>query len=249
MSVTKRILPRPAKFSLIINGRWGIIAFMVLLFGIVVSYNTLSSFDYLAMIYLNGNVEIGEGEVIDVYETNTSINDVSIYGYDYVFHSPVGDLNWTSFAIGLKYKVGDTVKIEYNNNRPDVNRIKGMSNTHGGFAFMIPFFVAICWIIYNYIIGLKRIRIIKNGELAEGKLIYKEPTLIRINNRRVYELTFSFQSNSGKTYKATARTHKPEKFEDEGTKTLIYDRSHPEKSLLLDKLPWSTGKIIKERWS
>ena len=249
MSTKKRTLPGSAKFWLLVNGKSGIGAFFGLLFGLIMVLIAFSSMDFYATVYLNFNVEIGDGEILEVYETNTEINGVPVCGYDYVFHSPIGDLYWTSYTGGFIYDVGDKVKIEYNRDMPDVHRIKGMRNTSGSALFLIPLILAIGWVIYNYIVGRKKIKIIKNGELAEGRLIYKEATSTEINEKTVYKLTFSFQSASGDTYEVTTKTHEPEWLEDENTETLIYDKDNPNKALLLDDLPFATGEDIRKGWS
>ena len=248
MPISQKVLPLSAKLALLFNGNWGLIAFFVFLFGLVFSLGALSTLDIPAMIYLSGDVEIGKGEILEVYETNMSVNEESIYGYDYVFYSPLGEQYWTSYARGYRYDVGDQVMIEYHPERPDVNRIQGMGNTLGGFVFMVPLLISLVWIGINAFLGMKRIRIIQNGKLTSAELTGKEPTLTRINNRRVYKMIFSFEVNA-QEYQAIARTHKPEDLEDGHPKTIIYDQDNPEKSLVLEKLPWFTGKVIKERWT
>lgn len=244
----KKTLPLSTRLSLLFNGNSGLIALALMLFGSMFSYNTISTLDLQEIIHLRNNVEIGDGEIIAIFETNTSVDEVSIYGYDYVFHSPIGDLYWTSYMLGYEYDIGEKVKIEYNTIRPYVNRIQGMSNTLGGLIYLIPLLVAFLWMIYNFFTGIRKIQTIKNGELAKGKLIDKQATPISIHETTVYKLTFSFIAKDGESYETSIRTSKPEKLEDDRNKTLIYHKNNPNRALMLDGLPWSTGKVIKQRW-
>lgn len=247
----KREIPANVKLSLLINGNSGLFAFGLLLFGLILSVSFMESLDIQATFYLRNNLELGDGRIIDVFETNTEINDVSIYGYDYVFNSPIGDLNWTSYVAGYKYDIGDKVKIEFNSEKPYIHRIRGMTNTKGGWVmilFLIPLIASMIWIAYNFFLGRRKIYIIQNGELVESKLIGKESTSLEINDRKVYKLIFEFEAKNGLSYKATSKTHKPEKLEGEKNMMVIYHKENPEQSLILDSLPWSTGIIIKEKW-
>ncbi|MDW3190858.1 MAG: DUF3592 domain-containing protein [Cytophagales bacterium] len=243
--MTRRKLPTSNKFALLINGKWGLIALALFIFQFLISNHFFSTFDPYAFIYLRGELKTGKGKVVDVFETSLTVNDIPMYGYDYVFYAPDGDYYWTSYKRGDQYDIGDDVKVEYNPDKPYIHRIKGMSNTLGGGMFLLPLFASFVWISYNFISGLKKMKIINNGELAKGKLVDKEPTLMQVNDQAVYNVIFSFETKEGLTYEASTKTHQSE---DVGGR-LIYDKDNPDKALLLDSLPWNTGEVIQERWS
>lgn len=245
----KRRIPQSAKMSLLINGNYGLIALLIFFIGMVMGLNFLSTLDFDEFVYLRGETEVGKGEVLDVFETNTSIDDVSIYGYDYVFHSPTQDFYWTSYRVGFRYDVGDKVDIEYSSERPYVNRIKGMTNNAGsGWFASIPTVIGLIWIVVNYFIGARKVDIIAHGELTKGSLTAKEATSMSINDSTVYRLTYQFKAKEGQSYQITTSTHEPEKLGN-GGQFLVYDTRNPVNGLVLNNLPWSTGYTIRKNWN
>jgi len=243
--MTNGTLSTSTKLALLINGKWGLIAFALFVFQLFIAYDFFVTFDVSSFVYLNGELDTGTGKVMDIFETNLTDNDVSIYGYDYVFYAPEGDYYGTSYSSGYTYHVEDEVKVVYHPDKHYIHRIKGMSNTLGGGLFLLPLIGALIWICYNYISGWRKIKIISNGEITQGRLVEKVPTLMQVNDRRVYKLIYAFEANDGLTYEASIKTHEPDKFYG----GLIYNKDNPEHSLMLDDLPWNTGYVIREKWS
>ncbi|KXX71519.1 hypothetical protein [Flammeovirga sp. SJP92] len=163
----------------------------------------------------------------------------------------MGNFNWTSYCIGHIYDVNDSVVIEYSSIRPDVNRIKGMSNTPGGrlsLLFTIPFWVGLIWMIFNAVNGHKRYRLLKMGRFTNVKLIKKEPTVIEIEGSKVYKFTFSFLDQTGQKHQVTTMTSNPSKYIYLEKVTAVYDPHNPNKSFLINSLPESVARYINENW-
>ncbi|MBW2733698.1 MAG: hypothetical protein JRH20_15025 [Deltaproteobacteria bacterium] len=84
--------------------------------------------------------------------------------------------------------------------------------------------------------GLKVLKLLRHGVLTQAKLSSKTATGGEINERRVYELKFRFEVG-GQRYAAMARTHEPEKLEDDATEALLYLPQDPSHARLIDHLP------------
>ncbi len=242
-----RYLPLSQKLLLLLGGTWKF-ALGLTIVGLVIAYFTLTSIDLQEIVYLRGSsVAIGSGEIMDMYATSTSINEEPVMGYEYVFHSPIGDLFWTSYSHTSYADVGDVVEIEYHVDRPYVHRIKGMRNSVSGwlnFLLLIPLFIGLFWIFVNIRIGLKRISIISYGQLADAKLLSKDETGVQINEEPQYKYTFEYEAQDGKNYHATHRTT-----DDLGTgnRQVIYNALRPEKAVIVNFLPASMRQLV-EQW-
>lgn len=247
----RKYLTLSQKVSLLINGNKGIISILLIVVGLLVSLLIMRNSEFSTALYLRKDTLLGKGKITDVFETNTSVNEEYVYGYEYIFYSPIGDLYGISYQRGYVYELGSEVEIVYNKFRPDYNKIKGMSTNPGGMlliiSFAIPVFIGLVWLIINFIIGASRLKIIQNGKVTKGILIDKITTNSKINDNTVYKLVFKYKANN-REYQVTTRTHKPEKLEDESEKLLIYNSWDASKALLVDSLPWGVPKFIKDNW-
>jgi len=129
---------------------------------------------------------------------------------------------------------------EFPPDRPDRSRIRGMRRAmfdrSVAMVFLFPV-VGLCFILPRLSQGAKNLRLLANGESAQGCLINKVPTNVKVNGRFVYKLTFQFTDLNGQTRQAIAKTNLPEKLEDNRSELLFYDPQDPANSALLDNLP------------
>ncbi|MEM9858439.1 MAG: hypothetical protein AAF843_13835 [Bacteroidota bacterium] len=244
----KNHLPLSAKIALLVNGNMGLIPLILISFGLMFSYQLVERIDIEATIYLSGDTEIGKGRIVNAFDTDFYVNSEPVYGYDYIFESPDGPLEWTSYGQAY-YEVGETVEIEYNKDRPDVNRILGTTSSFGGgvtFFAVIPLLVGLIWLGISIKRGLKKIRVISHGKIGRGQLAGKEPTNSTVNGETVYKLTFEFKADDGRAYQVSTKTHKTDELEDENYEVLIYDPQDPSRAFLADSLPWGVPAIVKE---
>jgi hypothetical protein len=87
--------------------------------------------------------------------------------------------------------------------------------------------------------GIKANRLLAYGKTAAGKLTSKVGTNVQINEKTVYKLTFEFTAEDGYSYEVIAKSHTPEKLEDEAQEPLLYDADDPNYAVMLDSLPGS----------
>ncbi|GEM_PF-5107408 len=247
----RKQLPIFEKFAIYLNGYFGIAAVVIILIGSLIANNFLKDIDFNEMIYLNDDAAIGKGKITDVFESNISSYDESVYGYEYVFYSPEGQYDRVSFSTSYLFEKGAEVDIEYYKERPEINRIKGMTNNPEGYLVLfslLPLAVGIVWIMVNIIRGNRKLSIIRRGVLTDGNLVDKKDTLTEINGQKVYRYIFKYTDNSGKEYRVKTSTNNTEKLEDELKEKIIYNSENPRKALVVDNLPWTVPNYIKQNW-
>jgi hypothetical protein len=194
---------------------------------------------------LQGELENTRG-VITKMEEHTSYsggrNSTSrtTYWHYYSFKGP-DSIEYTNFSYAdSPWTVGKEVTILYPKGRPEVSRVKGMRTNVVGPMGLIPIIfpvIGLCFIIAGLKNGIKANRLLVNGKLANGRLKSKVKTKSEINDQPVYKLTFEFTASDGMSYEAVAKTHLPEKLEDQQEEPLLFDPACPKNAVMLDNLP------------
>lgn len=165
-----------------------------------------------------------------------------IYRIEYQYYEAGGSTPITGacFATGMNPQPGQPVEIEYKPGDPLVSRIVGTRKAAieawGIFVAVFPG-LGLIFMVIGLRGNLRAVRVLKTGKLARGKLVDKQPTNTRINNRTVYRFTFEFQDEQGRSYQVSGKTHITELLEDEELERLLYDPEHPEGGVLVDALP------------
>ena len=238
--------PRPVPFLLraqvLFGGIFCFIGWVFFTFGMVFAVVFGSFADVTSWYHFRNPPATANGTLVEVTETGASENNNRIYAYRYSFRAEGADYEGVSYATGRRHEPGEQVVVEYVEGNPSLSRIRGMRRAEFGpwilFVMIFPL-VGFIFILVSLRGGLKANRLLRNGKLAWGELVSKEPTSTRINNRVVYKLTFAFQPEEGGHAQAVARSHMPEKLQDEQRERLLYDPFRPETAVLLDSLPAS----------
>lgn len=165
-----------------------------------------------------------------------------IYRIEYEYYELQGSTPITGicFATGMNPAPGQQVEIEYEPGNPAVSRIVGTRKSAiDAWGIFVALFPALGLIFMGLGLrgNLRAVRVLRTGKLARGKLVEKQATNTRINNRTVYRLTFEFQDEQGRIYRVSGKTHITELLEDEELERLLYDPNHPEGGVLVDALP------------
>lgn len=217
---------------------WAFLGFGMIFVWIFVMNADLSSW------YLLKDSRTAEGKVAYCSETNMEENETVVYEIGYFFTGPDGVVyRDRSYSTGNFFSEGTPVSIEYAAGNPGISRIKGLRREAFGplvlFVVIFPL-VGAGFVIAGLKKGFKALNLIKNGHLAVGKLISKEPTNTRINDEMVYRYIFEFKTDSGRTFQVESRTHLEDVLEDdEQGERLLYDPYNPECAVTLDDLPGS----------
>lgn len=187
-----------------------------------------------------GSIATADGKVTSVENTGASENEVAVKENHYEFSVAGRTYRGASYSTGDEVAPGEEVTVEYDENDPARSRIEGMRRALFGPAVaLVNIFplIGLILLIPAMRTGLKRNRLLREGLLAQGKLIGKQPTNVTINRRRVFELKFEFNARDGRRYVVSARTNDTERLQDEATEPLLYDPNDPSRAYVLDEAP------------
>jgi hypothetical protein len=205
--------------------------------------------DVTSFFYFLRTVETTRGVITASSKTGASEggSDTSqgtpIYANYYTFSASDGrDYQGVSYATGRQLQVNRSITIEYIKGNPSISRIKGMRRAIFGPFGLISFIFPIIgfFVIYDGLKkGFKASRLLKHGRIGVGKLKSKIPTNTKINEQRVYRLTFEFSPDEGGTYDVVSKTHLVDALEDDEQEKLLYDSYKPSYAVMFDSLPGS----------
>ncbi len=197
--------------------------------------------DVLSPLLFSTDVEVVDGRVTGVKETSASEGRRRVYEVAYDYRVPSGaHLTGTSYTTGGSHSVGDVVHVEYLSLKPDTSRIAGARMTIFGPAAVVSLiFPAIGVVVAGLGLrsGLKRLHLLRDGQLASAAFVKQEPTNVRINNRPLLELTFEYKSADGVARTFTQRTTEAGALTDERREQVLYLSEAPERATLVDALP------------
>lgn len=190
-------------------------------------------------IRFGGDVVTVEGQVTGWRATSFSMNDQRVYETSYEFRQPDGSTaEGRSYATGSYLEEGTRGTIEYLDGDPATSRIEGWRNTPGGMVVLTTFLFPLIGLLFATIgfrRGWRAYRLLTIGRLSRGRLVSKEATNTRVNNRPVMKLTFAFDADSGGSFEAVGKGHVPDRMEDEEAELIIYDPSEPARAAVLDE--------------
>jgi hypothetical protein len=232
-----RPVPLPLRVKILFGGVLGQVGWLFLLVGSVVCWVFVPRIDWA----LGGYESSTTGVVERVERTNSSENRRDIYEVHYSFEGPDGaQESGVSYTTDVGGQEGSGVRVEFDPDDPSRSRIAGMRSkpfpVWTAFVLIFPL-IGAAFAAYVMRQGSRALALLRDGRLARGRLIGKEATRTRVNNRPVLAMTFAFETDDGQRHQAVARTHRPELLEDEATEKLLYHPADPSRATLLDHLP------------
>ncbi len=198
----------------------------------------------IAPLYFSlGSIETTQGFVSNVSQLNMSVNDRPVYAYDYSYRVErlETNLRGTAYTTGARFRVEETVTVEYLANWPSRSRIQN-TRTYASpswlSVFMMIFPLAgLITLAIGLRAGLKNNRLLHRGILTVGELVDKASTGSTVNDQPVYKLTFNFTADDGQTYQAFARNHVTHPLEDQAREQILYNPYQPKDAVLIDNMP------------
>lgn len=182
-----------------------------------------------------------EAEVTSVTMTSTRVNKVTVREFAYRFEDARGVEHEGRSYDTSGPKQGATATVEYVRGAPEVSRLSGQSvGSMPPFAAIPQSLIGVVGgglVLVGVLLGRRNVRLLRIGEPARGRLIAREPTGAKINNQRVWKLTFAFTTADGRSAQAVARTHLLRELLDEAEEPLLYDPKNPSRAAMLDALP------------
>lgn len=221
-----RTVPASLRFRVLLGGVLPIIAWPMLAIG-----------GFLATVF-TGNSELAtgwrfagelaevDGAVLTSEETNMRSNNQDVLSVKFVYTVNGEEFEGRSFTKQQPPAKDAAVTVEHRVDKPEVARIKGMGSApFGAIAGITMLFPTLGFIMLmiGYFSGKRRIQLMRDGTSAWGLLTDKQSTNTRINNQRVYKLTFAFVDDGGNQRKASDRTHKSQFFSDETARHVLWD--------------------------
>jgi hypothetical protein len=181
------------------------------------------------------------GEVTNVTETNSTENDVTVYEYEFSFTTLRGEkATGNSYTTGERWAVGDTVAVEYVSEDPTIARIQGArTSTFTPWVLFVLIFPAVGAGLVGYaaIGGVRQADLLRNGLVADARIVSKRPTGMSVNNAPVLEYSYEIRTNTGETFNGTAKSLPSEQIGDEENEPALYLPSNPDRSTLVDAIP------------
>lgn len=234
--------PRRVPLSLLLpnvfNG-FAQIAWLVFGFGMIFGWVFIGNADFSFLTFRGPHAQ-ASGRVTSVEPTGASVNRQRVMAHHYEFSVAGSTLRGTSYTHGESKSAGDEVTVEYDADHPERSRIAGMRRAQFtaavGLVMIFPFIGAVL-VFFATRSGLRRNQVLRHGILAEGTLLGRERTNVRVNGHPVWALTFEFTARDGRRHEAVARTTYTARLEDEAQEPLLYDPDRPERAYLLDEAP------------
>lgn len=235
-----RNIPFSTRIGILFGGAarqfgWAFFGFGMIFFWVFAMNADLS--DY----YFDENTVETEGVAIRWQGTEASENEVPVYKNYFIFVDEEGvEHEGVSYATGHAVTSGEALTVEYPQGKPEYARIKGMRNSmFSSFVLFVVIFplVGLIFILFGLRRSFRALRLLRNGEITEGELIAKERTNITVNKQPVYRMVFKYRDAQGNEYTRKERTHMPYSLQDQKREKLLYLRSKPSYSIMLDSLP------------
>jgi hypothetical protein len=233
--------PRPVPFGLKLRLRFGdtlgIIGWIFMAVGMLFAV----VFGSLVDLTNWDDAKTTEGWALGWEETSSEVNGHPVIANHFAYTVNEVPYEGTSYANSEGLAVDEPVTVEYIPDEPANGRIRGMRSSE--FPAWVLLFTGIFPLVgfglalAQFIKGSRMVTLLQIGQAGLGRLVAKDPTNTRVNNRMVWAMTFEFEDDMGRTHKAVARTVTPHDLEDEPEERLLYHPAHPEKALLMDSLP------------
>ena len=203
--------------------------------------------DVTSWYKFSGELAHARGKAISCTDTGMSeggsdhSRGTPVYRTTYGFEAEGGGhFEGECYGTGMSFSPGQTVPVEYIANDPVTSRIAGTrKKPWQAWTLFVAIFpgLGLTFMVIGLRSNLNRLRILRVGKTTRGRLVSKEPTNTRINNRTVYKFTFEYEDEDGNTHQVSDKTHITELLEDEETERLIYNPRNPSEGMLVDVLP------------
>lgn len=234
--------PRHVPLSLAIANLFGLlsqIGWAVFAFSSIFFWAFAMNAD-LSFVTMRGELHRAAGRITEVRRTGASEGNSPVVEHRYEFSVAGRPYSGVSYATGSETPAGQNVDVEFAEGAPEKSRIVGMRRSMFGpgaiFVIIFPLIgLVVLW--FGFRMGAKRNALLQNGLIAMGTLVDKAPTNVSINRQTVWELTFEFPTRDGRKARAKARSHQPQRMEDDAQEALLYDPADPERAYVLDEAP------------
>jgi hypothetical protein len=240
-----RPVPSWVRLQVLFGGYLNQFGWLFLGFGMIAVWLFVCRADLTSWYRFRGPLETAPGRVIASSDTGASVGGskhsrgTPVYKNEFSFVVDGKEYRGVSYATGRQLSARRAVTVEYLPAKPQVSRIQGMrTNVFGPeviFAVLFPL-VGLGIVIAGLRRGVRECDLLANGVPTSARLLSKEPTGSRVNNRMVYKYTFTFKTLEDQVCQASDNTD-ADRFVDDAEEHIVYDPRRPERAVLLDNLP------------
>lgn len=233
-----RVIPISTRIHVIFGNFYTLFGTIFLAFSWIFCVVFLSNIDITSFSFSEDSPQT-TAVVNQVRPTNSSVNKRKVYAYDYTYLMQERSFSGTSYESSSNLQEGDSVSIQYLEDKPEVSRIVGMRNDIFDIWVLFVLLFPIVGLIMAYTgvkRGLRAVHLLQHGELTTGKLIASMPTNTSINNRPVYEMKFEFITKEGKKEQVVGKTHEIELLQDEAQERILYLSDRTDIAIVLDEM-------------
>lgn len=189
----------------------------------------------------NAGSVVVSGRVAAVSEMSMTVDKTKVRSVSFTWEHEGKKHAGESFRTGEpRVGRGDAVDVLVDPERPETAVIRGMRRTVAprGVVFIVLFPLAgLALVASGTRSGLRNARLLREGELAKGKLVRQRHTGAEVNEKPVIEYTFSFRTRRGEERTASVSTSEPRAVLDDAEEPLFYDPLDPAHAVLLGALP------------
>jgi hypothetical protein len=209
--------------------------------GSALAWGLLGQSESVDALRYRGGLASVSGTVIASRATSMQQNDRPLWAIEARYEVGGVEHRVTSYD-DASMEEGYHVTVEYQPGRPEVARIHGMrSRPFSAYLAVLLLFpvVGVGLALWQVRRGRHALALLCIGRVARGKLLEKIDTKVRVNEMPVYRMIFEFQDDKERTHRVEARTHRPERLEDDAHEQVLYDPTWPARATLVDSLPGS----------
>jgi hypothetical protein len=183
-----------------------------------------------------------QGTITRVTPTNVSVNDVTVYEYQFTFRTPdekkvVGQ----SYTVGQKWSAENRVTIQYVPAKPSIARIAGSQLSTApmwGILLVLIFPATGAGLFLSAAAGgWRQTTLLRSGKTAGAKIISEQATGVRINEVPVIAYNYEFEAVDGESYLGSAKSLPSGRIGDEAQEPVLYLPRNPRRSTLVDAIP------------
>ena len=166
--------PRPIPLHVVCSALLGIIGGLGAIFLIVGAVAVIAfggGFHPVAELRMALSTATAQGVVTNVTATNASVNDVTVYRYEFTFNTPDEQgITGQSYTTGWTRSEGDRVRVEYVPGNPTIARIEEMRLAQfSPWVFALTLiFPAVGAALFGAATagGLRQVTLLRHGEIA-----------------------------------------------------------------------------------
>ena len=189
------------------------------------------------------------GIITSLDTTQYNVNESPLLEYRYRYYDD-SRIPYSGFFLEYAdiYDPGQEITIEYLKDSPEISRFTGKDRQNYDQIMFLAgvgsIVIGVLFLYPSYRRSRRERKIIMMGRPVEGKLVYAEPTNLRVNEQPVYNLTYEYNTSRDSIQKFSVRSHMIRNISDEHTEILIYDPGNPSKAVVVDTLPGPVAKYI-----